>query len=101
MPDNYTPLSPSSPPCHSPSMPDPIDLWLAACPDPATDPLPGMAEAGLLDPPPDYTGIAHVKAALVERTGLLGISSVWGGRHLVYRHFLAAGSDAQRAAWRG
>jgi len=82
-------------------MSDPIDTWLAACPDPATDPLPGMAEAGLLDPPADYAAIARIKAALVQRTGLLGISSVWGGRHLVYRHFLAAGTDAQRAAWRG
>jgi len=82
-------------------MSDPIETWLAACPDPATDPLPGMAEAGLLDPPADYAAIAHIKAALVQRTGLLGISSVWGGRHLVYRHFLAAGTDAQRAAWRG
>ncbi len=82
-------------------MSDPINLWLAACPDPATDPLPGMAEAGLLDPPEDYAVLARTKAALVERTGLLGIASVWGGRHQVYRHFLAAGTDAQRANWRG
>ncbi len=82
-------------------MSDPIDTWLAACPDPATDPLQGMAEAGLLDPPADYAAIARIKAALVQRTGLLGISSVWGGRHLVYRHFLAAGTDTQRARWRG
>jgi acyl-CoA dehydrogenase len=81
-------------------MSDPIDTWLAACPDPAIDPLQGMAEAGLLDPPADYAAIARTKASLVQRTGLLGISSVWGGRHLVYRHFLAAGTDAQRAAWR-
>ena len=26
-----------------------VDTWLARCPDPATDPMPGMAEAGLLD----------------------------------------------------
>ncbi|HVZ07835.1 acyl-CoA dehydrogenase family protein [Rhodopila sp.] len=88
----------------NPSPPDiaaRVDAWFAACPDPATDPLPGMAEAGLLDPPPSYAAIARIKAALVERTGLPGVSSVWGGRHLVYRHFLAAGTEAQRAAWRG
>jgi acyl-CoA dehydrogenase len=80
---------------------DPIAIWLAACPDPGTDPLPGMAEAGLFDPPADYAALARIKAALVRRTGLLGVASVGGGRHLVYRHFLAAGTDAQRQAWRG
>jgi len=78
-----------------------IDTWLAQCPDPATDPLPGMREAGLLDPAPDYATIARTKAALVERTGLLGIGSVWGGRQLVFRHFLSFGTDAQRAEWAG
>ncbi|MEA2739328.1 MAG: acyl-CoA dehydrogenase [Acetobacteraceae bacterium] len=82
-------------------MTDPIDDWLARCPDPATDPLPGMREAGLFDPVPNYAAIAQMKAALVERTGLLGIASVWGGRHLVFRHFLSFGTDAQRAAWEG
>ncbi|HEY4173069.1 MAG TPA: acyl-CoA dehydrogenase [Rhodopila sp.] len=80
-------------------MTDPIDDWLARCPDPATDPLPGMREAGLLDPAPDYATIARIKAALVERTGLLGVASVWGGRQLVGRHFLGFGTDAQRAEW--
>ncbi|HBK06221.1 MAG TPA: hypothetical protein DDZ81_10185, partial [Acetobacteraceae bacterium] len=60
-----------------------------------------MREAGLLEPVPDYTAIARTKAAIVERTGLLGVASVWGGRHLVARHFLSFGTDAQRAAWRG
>jgi acyl-CoA dehydrogenase len=82
-------------------MQDRITTWLAHCPDPATDPLPGMREAGLLDPIPDYTTIARGKAALVEATGLLGIAGVWGGRHLVFRHFLTFGTEAQRAAWRG
>ena len=82
-------------------MTDPIDDWLAHCPNPATDPLPGMREAGLLDPAPDYVTIARIKAALVERTGLLGIASVWGGRQLVGRHFLGFGTDAQRAEWAG
>jgi acyl-CoA dehydrogenase len=78
-----------------------IDAWLAACPDPATDPLPGMREAGLLDPVPDYATIGRIKAVLVERTGLLGVASVWGGRQLVGRHFLSFGTDAQRAEWSG
>ena len=80
---------------------DRIDTWLAACPDPGADPLPGMQEAGLLTPAPDYTTIARLKAALVERTGLLGIGSVWGGRQLVFRHFLSFGTDAQRVEWQG
>ncbi len=78
-----------------------IANWLARCPDPGVDPLPGMREAGLLDPVPDYAAIARTKSALVERTGLLGVASVWGGRHLVFRHFLSFGSEAQRAAWAG
>jgi acyl-CoA dehydrogenase len=82
-------------------MTDPIDDWFARCPDPATDPLAGMREAGLLDPAPDYATIARLKARLVERTGLLGVASVWGGRQLVGRHFLGFGTDAQRAEWGG
>jgi acyl-CoA dehydrogenase len=82
-------------------MSDAIDMWLAACPDPGADPFPGMREAGLLDPAPGYAAIARLKATLVERTGLLGIASVWGGRQLVFRHFLFFGSDAQRAEWSG
>jgi acyl-CoA dehydrogenase len=82
-------------------MTDPIDDWLAVCPDPATDPVRGMAEAGLLEPCADYATIARIKAALVERTGLLGVASVWGGRQLVFRHFLEFGTDAQRAEWSG
>lgn len=82
-------------------MNDRIDLWLSRCPDPATDPLPGMQQAGLLEPVADYATLAQTKAALVERTGLLGVASVWGGRHQVARHFLSFGTDAQRAAWAG
>ncbi|WP_146101863.1 acyl-CoA dehydrogenase [Rhodopila globiformis] len=82
-------------------MNDRIAAWLARCPDPATDPLPGMREAGLLEPVDDYAAIARGKAALVEATRLLGIAGVWGGRHLVYRHFLGFGPPAQREAWRG
>jgi acyl-CoA dehydrogenase len=65
------------------------------------DPLAGMPEATMLAPCPGYTAIARTKAEIVARTGRLGLASVWGGRQLVYRHFLAFGSDAQRAAWAG
>jgi acyl-CoA dehydrogenase len=79
-----------------------IDVWLQRCPDPANDPLSGMAEAELLKPLSDYVSIARAKAALVERTGLLGIASIWGGRQLVGRYFVDGfGNDAQRVAWRG
>jgi acyl-CoA dehydrogenase len=82
-------------------MNDIIEAWLASGPDLGTDPTESMRGAGLLAPAPDYTTIARVKAALVERTGLLGIGGVWGGRQLVFRHFLSFGTDAQRAAWAG
>ena len=78
-----------------------IDTWLSLCPDPATDPLPGMREAGLLDPTPNYATMSRLKTAIVERTGLLGVASVWGSRQLVGRHFLGFGTDAQRSAWLG
>jgi acyl-CoA dehydrogenase len=79
-----------------------IDVWLQRCPDPANDPLSGMAEAELLKPLSDYVSIARVKAALVEHTGLLGIASIWGGRQLVSRFFIDGfGNDAQRVTWRG
>ncbi len=66
-----------------------------------SDPLAGMPEAAMLAPCPDYATIARTKAAVVARTGLLGLASVWGGRQLVYRHFLAFGTAAQRAEWAG
>jgi acyl-CoA dehydrogenase len=79
-----------------------IDAWLAHCRDPASDPLPGMAEAGLLAPADSYMAIARMKAALVERTGLLGVAGVWGGRQMVARWFIAGfGNAAQREAWLG
>lgn len=83
-------------------MTGPIDTWLARCPDPAHDPLPGMREAGLLAPVPDYATLARTKSDLVRRTGLLGLGSVWGGPQLVYRHFIRGfGTDAQRTEWAG
>jgi acyl-CoA dehydrogenase len=79
-----------------------IDAWLRLCPDPANDPLSGMAEAKLLEPLSDYVSIARMKAALVAETGLLGIAGIWGGRQLISRFFMDGfGSDLQRAAWRG
>jgi acyl-CoA dehydrogenase len=81
---------------------DPIDTWLARCPDPTTDPLPGMEEAGLLVQRGSYAEIARIKAALVERTGLLGVGGVWGGRQMVGRWFIEGfGTDAQKAVWSG
>lgn len=82
-------------------MTDPIALWLASNPHYASDPLNGMAAAGLTGLLQSYTEIARMKAQLVERTGLLGIASVWGGRQLVFRHFFRYGSDEQVAAWSG
>ena len=77
-----------------------IDTWAALCPDPATDPFPGMAEAGLLVPSSSYAEIARIKAALTERTGLLGVGGVWGGRQMTARWFLDGfGAEAQIAAW--
>jgi len=81
---------------------DRIDAWLAHCPNPEQDPLPGMQQAGLLAPVPDYATLARTKAALVERTGLLGIGSVWSGRQLVFRHFIHSfGTEAQQTEWEG
>lgn len=89
-------------PCHSRDMMKRIDAWLTHCPNLAADPLPGMQEAGLLAPVPDYATLARIKAALVQRTGLLGIGSVWGGRQLVGRHFIAGfGTQAQQTQWLG
>jgi acyl-CoA dehydrogenase len=79
-----------------------VDAWLALCPDPAVDPLPGMAEAGLLAQRASYLEIARTKAALVERTGLLGVGGVWGGRQMVGRWFIEGfGTPAQKVAWSG
>jgi acyl-CoA dehydrogenase len=79
-----------------------LATWLALDRDPEQDPLPGMREAGLLAPVPDYATLAHLKSLLVERTGRLGIGSVWGGPQLVYRHFIAGfGTAAQCTQWSG
>jgi acyl-CoA dehydrogenase len=81
---------------------EPIDAWLAHCPDPAVDPIPGMAEAGLLKPSGSYHEIARTKALMVERTGLLGVGGIWSGRQLVGRWFIEGfGTEAQKAAWLG
>jgi acyl-CoA dehydrogenase len=79
---------------------DAVDAWLARCPDPVSDPLPGMADTGLLAPLASYREIARIKAALTERTGLLGVGGVWGGLQLVRRWFLGGfGTEAQKGRW--
>ena len=79
-----------------------IDAWLALCPDPGSDPIPGMLEAGLLTPCGTWHDIARIKAAITERTGLLGAGGVWGGRQMVGRWFIEGfGTDTQKAAWLG
>ena len=81
---------------------DAIDTWRAACPDPATDPLPGMREAGLLAPAESYRAIAGIKAALTERTGLLGVGGVWGGLQMSGRWFLGGfGTPDQKSRFLG
>ena len=82
---------------------DPIDAWLARCPDPAVDPMAGMAEAGLLAPRGSYREIARIKAALVERTGLLGVGGVWSGLQMVGRWFVEGIRHRRRrkATWLG
>ena len=62
----------------SPDIAARIDTWLQHCPAPENDPLPGMAEAGLLEPAESYAAIARTKAALVERTGLPGAATRLG-----------------------
>jgi acyl-CoA dehydrogenase len=79
-----------------------IDAWLARNSSPGADPFPGMAETGLFEPAESYSAIARMKAALVERTGLLGVGGAWGGRQMVGRWFIGTfGNPAQRAAWLG
>lgn len=81
---------------------DCLRAWRANCPDPESDALAGMAEAGLLQPRSRYSDIARIKAALSEHTGLPGVAGVWGGRQLISRYFVDGfGDDAQRATWRG
>ncbi|MBN8873906.1 MAG: acyl-CoA dehydrogenase family protein [Rhodospirillales bacterium] len=79
-----------------------LDIWQAHCPDPAQDPFAGMEEAGLLEPFESYLAIAFTKAALTERTGLIGVGSVWAGRQVVGRAFLDRfATPEQLARWRG
>jgi acyl-CoA dehydrogenase len=81
---------------------DCVETWLTQSPDLEQDPLLGMRRSGLLAPVANYTTLARIKAELVGRTGRLGIGSVWGGRQLVFRHFVRGfGSAAQQAEWSG
>ena len=81
---------------------DRLDVWAAHCPDPLADPLAGMERTGLLAPSASYREIAGIKAGLTERTGLLGVGGVWGGRQVTARWFLQGfGTAAQQAVWLG
>jgi acyl-CoA dehydrogenase len=54
----------------------------------------------MLPPAMSYAAIAREKAALVERTGLLGEGGVLAGQQVVARFFINGfGSAEQRAAW--
>ncbi len=68
------------------------------------DPLSGLGkllETGL-GTEPGYGAIARAEAALVARTGLLGLGAAFAGRQMVARFFIIGfGSEAQRAAWQG
>lgn len=79
-----------------------VEAWLGRCPDPAEAPHRGMAETGLLRPAGSYRDIARTKAAIVARTGLMGVAGIWGGRQQVGRHFIEQfGTAAQQAVWLG
>lgn len=79
-----------------------VDAWLARCDDPASAPLRGMAETGLLRPVDLYRDIARIKAAIVARTGLMGVAGIWGGRQQIGKHFIEQfGTPAQQAVWLG
>lgn len=79
-----------------------VDAWLARCPDPADAPYRGMAETGLLRPMQTYREIARAKAAIVARTGLMGVAGIWGGRQQIGKHFIEQfGSPGQQAVWLG
>lgn len=79
-----------------------VARWRAACPDPEADPLAGMAQAGLFDPLPSYAAIARIKGEIAASTGLMGVSGIWSGRHVIARFFLGAhGTTLQQAAWVG
>ena len=79
-----------------------LDTWQASCTDPAHDPFEGMQAAGLFEPLDSYLAIAFVKAALTERTGLVGVGSAWAGRQVIGRAFLDRyATPAQLERWRG
>ena len=83
------------------SMADRFESWLAGACVRGNHPAVGMRKAGLLEPVPDNAGIARTKAIPVERTGGLGLASVWGDPQRVGRHFLGRSTEVQRAEWLG
>ncbi len=67
------------------------------------DPLSGLGPLRMtgLGPEPGYAAIARAEAALVARSGLLGLGASFAVRQLVARFFIEGfGTEAQRAAWR-
>ena len=77
---------------------DAVDAWRSrSVLIPLSIRCPGMAESGLLAPCGSYREIARIKAALVERTGLLGVGGVWGGRQMVGRWFIEGFAGDRRA----
>ena len=78
-----------------------VDAWLSRQTD-FSDASRAMQAAGLFEVAAGYRQIAHIKSLLVQRTGLLGLGSVWSGRQVVNRYFITGfGSPEQRAAWLG
>lgn len=76
-----------------------MDQWLTRR-SPSADPMADMQAAGLFAPATSYREIAGIEALLTQRTGLLGLGSVWAGRQVTARYFLDGfGDAAQRAAW--
>jgi acyl-CoA dehydrogenase len=83
-----------------------VRAWLRKEPDFRRDPFAGMQQAGLLgvglQDDGGFAAIARGKACIAEATGLIGLSSVWAGRQVVNRFYVAGfGNAAQREEWLG
>ncbi len=80
-----------------------VEAWLASAPPLQADPFAGMGRLLMIGLGTDgYVGIARAEAALVARTGLLGLGGAFAGRQMVARFFIAGfGTPTQRAAWAG
>jgi acyl-CoA dehydrogenase len=84
-----------------------VERWAASDAHVSGNSFDGMAAVGLFgvglggaDGQGSYAAIARVEAALVARTGLLGLGGAWAGRQLVARFFIEGfGTAAQRSAF--